>query len=163
MLPPPLVRAATRADLDLLAPLFADYRTFYGLPPAPGRERAFLAARLGAEDSRLLLAEGVDGWPLGFAQMYLSWSSLACRRLAILNDLYVVPASRRRGIGRDLVRACQATAAQLQAARLVLETAPDNRAAQTLYAALDFRPARDLVAWAWAPTALGDRHDPAAR
>lgn len=149
--PTTTVRPATSADLELLWPLFADYRTFYGRPPAPDRERDFLAARLGADDGQVLLAEGADGWPQGFAQMYFSWSSLACQRVVILNDLYVATSARRQGAGRSLVLACQSAAVRMKAARLVLETSPHNTAAQALYAALDFHPAHDHVTWDWAP------------
>ena len=50
-----------------------------------------------------------------------------------MNDLYVAPAARGRGIGRALIDACSAECAQRGVAELEWFTAPSNRAAQSVY------------------------------
>lgn len=142
------LRRATTADLDDLAPLFDAYRQFYGQAPDLDAARRFLAARLHAGDSTLLLARrGADGPALGFAQLYPSFSSVACRPILILNDLYVHAGGRGLGVGRALLEACRDAARAAGAARLVLETGDDNRRAQALYEAFGFRPASGFVAY----------------
>ena len=54
--------------------------------------------------------------------------------------LAVAPSARRRGLGRQLVRAAAHHAAQLGASILFLEVADDNIAAQTLYRSVGFLP-----------------------
>lgn len=50
----------------------------------------------------------------------------------------VVPAARRRGLGRELLAAAEALAAMRGAARLFLEVAIDNAPARALYATAGF-------------------------
>jgi ribosomal protein S18 acetylase RimI-like enzyme len=53
-----------------------------------------------------------------------------------MNDLYVVPEARGRGIGRALIEACRARCRERGAKSLVWETAHDNETAQALYRSL---------------------------
>ena len=50
-----------------------------------------------------------------------------------VNDLYVAPEARGRGIGRALIEASAAVARERGAAWLEWATAPDNHTAQRLY------------------------------
>ena len=100
-------RQALLDDLDALTPLFDAYRTFYAQKPDPDRARAFLHERLALRESVIYLAE----WPadggmraVGLMQLYPGFSSVAARRLWILNDLFVAaPSPRGRGVGRALL------------------------------------------------------------
>lgn len=56
-----------------------------------------------------------------------------------LHDLFVDPAARRRGVGRALVTSAIERLQALGAPRIVLLSAWQNEAAQTLFAALGFR------------------------
>lgn len=132
------VRQATLEDLDSLAPLFDAYRRFYGRPGDLEAARAFLLARFEHGESTVFLAE-VDGEPAGFAQLYPGFSSVGLARTFLLNDLFVAPGRRRRGVASGLLRAAEAYARRLGAARLTLSTALDNTAAQTLYASLGWQ------------------------
>jgi GNAT superfamily N-acetyltransferase len=51
----------------------------------------------------------------------------------LLNDLYVEPGERGRGVGRALIEASTAVARERGAERLEWTTAPDNATAQRLY------------------------------
>ena len=130
-----LIRQACAADLDALTALFDGYRIFYGQPSDPAGARAFLAERLERQQSTILLALGDDGAPLGFTQLYPSFTSIGMQRIFILNDLFVVPEARRQGVGKALLAAAAQHGRAQGAARLTLSTARDNRTAQRVYEA----------------------------
>ena len=50
-----------------------------------------------------------------------------------MNDLFVAPGQRGRGIGRALIEATAAVARERGAAHVEWSTAPDNHTAQRLY------------------------------
>lgn len=126
------IRRATSADLDAVAPLFDAYRRFYGQPGDLPRARAFLADRIGADESIVLLAER-DGQAVGFTQLYPMFSSVRAARMWVLNDLYVDAGARRGGVARGLLEAAADFARDDGAVRIVLETTVDNTGARALY------------------------------
>lgn len=130
---------ATLRDVERVAPLFDAYRQFYGQAPDLELARSFLQERLERHESTVFLADQGNA-TVGFAQVYPSFSSGAAARILILNDLYVVPGSRRTGIGRWLVTATLKHAADVGAVRVTLSTGIDNVAAKALYDALGFQP-----------------------
>lgn len=128
------IRHATVADLDRLAPLFDAYRVFYAQPSDLPRARDFLEQRLSQSQSTVLLAQ-LDGSAAGFTQLYPLFSSVRTAPLWLLNDLYVAPQVRRRGVAQGLLQAAADFAKAQGAAGLMLETARDNTAARALYRA----------------------------
>src|SRR5258706_14739198 len=111
-------------DADLVAPLFDDYRQFYGKPADSKRARAFIRDRLAAGESVILIAEAIGGLPtqaLGFVQLYPAFNSVEGRRFWVLNDLYVVSGARRHGVGRGLMESGGRHAIQAGAKRGTLE------------------------------------------
>jgi ribosomal protein S18 acetylase RimI-like enzyme len=135
------IRRATRADVPQLAPVFEEYRTFYGVQPDLARASDFLDARLASGDSAVFIAipEGQASTRVGFVQLYPSFSSLGMCRIEILNDLFVVPAWRRRGVARALLATAIEYAAALGAGVIELSTARTNAPARALYLAFGFR------------------------
>lgn len=129
----PQVRQATVLDLEQLIPLFDAYRQFYGKAPDVAVARQFLTDRLARQESVVLLAEDGGGVVLGFVQMFPSFSSVGAAPIYILNDLFVVPTSRGKGIGTLLMRAAADAARAVGAVRLKLSTAITNVPAQRLY------------------------------
>jgi len=129
------LRRATLADLSLLIPVFDGYRQFYRQPADPARAERFLRERLEQAESVIYLA--IDGaTALGFVQLYPSFWSVAACRSWILNDLYVVPASRGTGVGRALLERARAHAESTGAGGMSLATQRSNLTAQRLYEAL---------------------------
>jgi len=129
------VRSATIRDLETLVPLFEGYRVFYQQAPDADLSRAFLGERLALGDSVIYLAERA-GEALGFVQLYPIFSSTRCRRLWLLNDLFVVPEGRNHGVARALMAAARGHAESTGACGLELATARSNTAAQRLYQSL---------------------------
>lgn len=130
----PIIRRATAADLDVLAPLFDAYRRFYNQPGDVARARNFLDERLQRAESVVLLA-WLNGTACGFTQLYPSFSSVRAAKVWVLNDLYVDASARRTGVGQALLAGAAEFARGDGAIRLVLETMPDNNDAQALYEA----------------------------
>jgi GNAT superfamily N-acetyltransferase len=128
-----IVRAEL-ADLERLAPLFDGYRQFYRQPSEPARVRAFLADRLRNGDSVVVLALDPErGTGLGFTQLYPTFSSVSIGRAFVLNDLFVAPEGRGRGIGAALLEHAARYGRETGALYLELETAVSNTPAQRLY------------------------------
>ena len=131
-------------DLAELLPMMRAYCDFYGV--APGDDRLEELARALIADPRhegtQLIARGDDGEPLGFATLFWSWQTLDASRVGVMNDLFVVPAGRRRGVGRALIEECRGRCRQHGAAELVWETALDNETAQGLYESVGARESR---------------------
>ena len=120
------------ADLDALATLFDAYRQFYGQPSDVAAGREWLRTRLRFGESRVLIARR-GGEAVGFVQLYPMFSSVRMARTWILNDLFVLPATRRQGVARQLLDTAAEFARKDGAAAIQLETARDNTAARATY------------------------------
>jgi GNAT superfamily N-acetyltransferase len=126
------IRRAGRSDLDAAARLFTDYLRFYEKATPEADARVFIGERLAKQDSIFYLAES-DGVALGFTQLYPAFASLSLAPSWILNDLYVDPSARGRGVGEALMDAARGLALSSGAAELMLQTARTNATAQRLY------------------------------
>jgi ribosomal protein S18 acetylase RimI-like enzyme len=134
-----LISCATLDDLDALATLFDGYRVFYKQPSDVALARAFIEERLRRDESVIFIArDGDNREALGFTQLYPMFSSVAARRIWVLNDLFVAATARKRGVARALMDRARDFAREAGALRLILETAEDNHAAQALYESLGY-------------------------
>jgi len=130
---------AERKHLDQVTPLFDAYRRFYRQPSDEARARAFLQARLDNQDSLILMAlDEASSRGVGFTQLYPAFSSVRTQPIWILNDLFVVPEARGRGVGRQLMDAARRAAEQAGVAALTLATEKNNATAKALYASLGY-------------------------
>ncbi|WP_342650388.1 GNAT family N-acetyltransferase [Pseudomonas sp. REB1044] len=132
---------ATLEHLDLLTPLFVQYREFYGQLPYPDTSRTFLRKRLTRGESVIYLAlpDDDDSRLLGFCQLYPSFSSLSLKRVWIVNDIYVAEDSRRMLVADHLMREAKKMAKQSNAIRLRVSTSSDNEVAKKTYESMGFR------------------------
>jgi ribosomal protein S18 acetylase RimI-like enzyme len=83
-------------------------------------------------------AQSASAEPLGFVQLYPTFSSLGCNRAWILNDLFVAQHARRQGVAEALMNAASDAAYRAGVSSLSLQTAHDNTAAQALYVKLGY-------------------------
>lgn len=121
-------------DVPELMPMLRAYCDFYRVEPSDERLAALVSALIdNPADGVQLIARDGDGTPLGFATIYWTWQTLYAARVGVLNDLFVVPASRGTGAGRTLIERCLKLCRDRGAEKLVWETAPDNAVAQRLY------------------------------
>ena len=126
------VRKATIDDVPRVAPLFDQYRQFYGKPSDLAVSSRFLTERIEREESVVLIADD-DGGVRGFVQLVPSYSSVRAARIFILNDLFVAPEARRGGVGSALVREAARVAREAGAVKIKLSTAIANAPARRLY------------------------------
>lgn len=127
------VRRANVADVPRVAPLFDQYRQFYGKPSDLAVSAEFLSDRLTRDESIVLLAEADGGEIRGFVQLFPSFSSVRAARIYILNDLFVAPYARRGGVGLALVREAARVAREAGAVKIKVSTAIANAPARRLY------------------------------
>lgn len=132
-----IVRANTN-DLETVAELFDLYRQFYEQPPDLDAARNFIDMRMSRNESVIFLALSDEGNGMGFVQLYPSFTSVGMRRLWILNDLFIHPEHRRKGVGESLLEKCREFSIETDASGLILETRNSNRQARALYEKFGF-------------------------
>ena len=81
----------------------------------------------------ILLARDESAASVGFAQLYPTYSSVSMRKKFILNDLFVSPQARGKGVGAALLDHAKLVAKEYGAVGLALSTAVTNESAQHLY------------------------------
>ncbi len=143
------IRRGELRDLDAIARLFNAYRMFYEQPADLALATRFIAARLQAHESVILVADtGGDARALaGFCQLYPSFCSVAAAPIYVLYDLFVAPDCRRGGVARQLMQAAAARAKSDGMVRMDLTTAKDNLQAQALYESLGWK--RDEIFYSY--------------
>src|SRR5437868_4723419 len=119
-----LIRKATLTDLESLSLLFDAYRQFYRKLTDVEGAKNFLEERMKKEESVIFVAE--ENSLAGFAQLYPLFSSTRMKRMWLLNDLFVHPDWRGKGISKLLIEKCFELAKETKAAGVMLETEKTN-------------------------------------
>jgi ribosomal protein S18 acetylase RimI-like enzyme len=143
------IRQAGTGDLDQLTVLFDQYRIFYRMDPDIDGARSFLYQRLTMNDSVIYISVQEDGQIAGFVQLYPLFSSTQMKRMWLLNDLYVLPAFRRRGISVQLIDEAKNLCVRTGACSLILETARSNDIGNRLYPETGFSIDTDHNYYYW--------------
>ncbi|MBT2664924.1 GNAT family N-acetyltransferase [Bacillus sp. ISL-4] len=131
------IQKATLHELESLTELFDLYRVFYEQASDAVRAREFLRERLTNGESVVFMAYD-EGNPIGFVQLYPSFSSVSMMRSWVLNDLFVKESARKKGFGEELLNAAITFAHETGAKGVSLETGKDNVNAQKLYEKIGF-------------------------
>ncbi|WHY01442.1 GNAT family N-acetyltransferase [Neobacillus sp. DY30] len=132
------VQKATINELNVLTELFDSYRVFYKQDSDLEGARTFLKERLRNEDSVVFIAYDERN-PVGFVQLYPTFSSVSMKRSWVLNDLYVNSSARKKGFGEKLIKKAIEFAKETDAKGVSLETGHDNVTAQSLYEKIGFK------------------------
>lgn len=128
------IKKASIEDLDSAALLFDLYRQFYKQTSDPESAGKFLGERLNNNDSVIFLAmDEHTNKGMGFIQLFPLFSSLAMKRLWLLNDLYVHEDYRKMGVGEALMKKAEELAFETGAKGIFLQTHNTNLQAQNLY------------------------------
>jgi ribosomal protein S18 acetylase RimI-like enzyme len=133
------IQPAVLSDVAELAGLFDAYRVFYGADSAPLKADAFVHGLITHGNTHFFLAREAHGSPaLGFVHLMPSINTVAMQPIWLLEDLYVVPSSRQKGVATALMTYSENFARETGAERLTLATAHDNLRAQSLYTGLGY-------------------------
>jgi GNAT superfamily N-acetyltransferase len=132
------ISAVREEEFEALLPFISAYQRFYEVDEVdPDRNRSFFRRFLAPSEVGLLLAARDEaGTILGYACLYWHFSSLQALETVLMNDLFVTPEARGRGVGRALIEATAEVARERGAAWVEWSTAPDNHTAQRLYDSL---------------------------
>lgn len=145
-----MIRPAQLSDLPQLSDLFDQYRVFYRKQPDLAAAERFLRERLEQEDSHIYVSE--EGNELqGFVQLYPVFSSTRMRRLWLLNDLYVAPVHRGKGLSLLLLDAGKDLCRQTNACGVMLETEKSNDIGNQLYPRAGFKQNEVSNFFEWSP------------
>ncbi len=110
----PVVRPATVDDVGVILGFIRAQAEYERLADAVVADEAALAATLfGPRPAAEVLLVEADGRPRGFALFFISYSTFLARPGLYLEDLFVEPAARGRGLGLALM----ATLARICVAR----------------------------------------------
>lgn len=103
------IRRAARADAPALLALIVALAQFEKLPPPDAEaQKRLLEDGFGERprfESWLGFWEG-EAQPVAYALLFETYSSFLARPTLYLEDIFVLPAFRRRGIGSGLLRHC---------------------------------------------------------
>ncbi len=133
---------ANLTHLDQVATLFNQYRIFYRQTPNLEGATQFIKDRLTKQDSIILIAFA-EKKPVGFTQLFHSFSSVSMQPLFILNDLFVNENYRKQGYGVTLLNEAKAVCKKHNYKGLALQTERTNPA-QKLYESLGWKQDQDL-------------------
>lgn len=143
------IQMATAEHLEELALLFDAYRMFYRKQPDIAGARQFLQERMAKGESVIFIATDAHGTVAGFTQLYPLFSSTHMKRWWLLNDLFVHPDFRGKGVSKLLIGRCKALAIETHAAGLSLETEITNHIGNRLYPDVGFELDREHNYYYW--------------
>ncbi|KMV00644.1 MULTISPECIES: GNAT family N-acetyltransferase [Acinetobacter] len=132
-----LVRRAQVEDLQQLSVLFDEYRQFYGASSNQELSYHFLKQRF-EDQQTVIFINTKDDIFTGFILLYLRFSSVACSKFYVLDDVYITPLYRRHGAARQLIDTAILFARHENALRISLDTQKNNHQSHKLYESMGF-------------------------
>jgi ribosomal protein S18 acetylase RimI-like enzyme len=127
------VRDARPEEVKELLPLMRAYCDFYEASPSDKGLLEMAGALIAdpREGAMFIARDGEEA--VGFATLDWKWSSLKGARIGYLEDIYVTPEARGRGIADALIEVCAERCRERGAPAMEWLTAPDNHRAQAVY------------------------------
>lgn len=133
------IRRAAPADVDALLPMVRDFHTHEGITQTDEVRRKVLAAVVAKPDlGVVLVAEG----PLGLQGYLAALAGTSIEfggRVLIVDELYIDPALRGQGIGRQLLAQAERYAQLTGVGVLILEVDDGKDRAFKLYSAQGYK------------------------
>jgi GNAT superfamily N-acetyltransferase len=162
-----LVRKANQEDGDILGMLNAEVQGIHAaaLPwlfraPGPDTLPAKAVKDLLELPENLVFIAEVDGVAAGYAYAEIvehpATPFLHAHNLVYLHHISVIRVHRRHGVGRALIEAVRATAAEVGVPRVALDVWTFNEDARAFFCRLGFEPYNERL---WSPTGSTVRDD----
>ncbi|HEY3934126.1 MAG TPA: GNAT family N-acetyltransferase [Gemmatimonadales bacterium] len=99
------IRSATEADVPLVLQLIRELAEYERLAhEVTATERELHDSLFSVHPQAEVVIADVDGRPAGYALYFHNYSTFLCKRGLYLEDLFVRPEFRGRGIGTELLR-----------------------------------------------------------
>ena len=127
------IRPAVREDAELLFGLIRELAEYEKLAAEVRGDAELLAETLFDRDGAEALIAEVDGDAVGYAIFFATYSTFECQPGVWVEDLFVRPEHRRRGIGRALLARIAASALERGCARLEWSALDWNEPALRFY------------------------------
>lgn len=121
-------------------PLCTAFQIAEGLPPDPDTLRAALVPLLEGSPHGAVYIVGPVRAPIGYAVVCFGWSLEFGGLDGFLDEIYIRPGVRGRGIGSEILNSLPKALAGAGLKALHLEVRRDNEKARALYAKLHFEP-----------------------
>lgn len=124
--------------IDQVVGLFDAYRVWYRKESDKETAKNFLLQRIKNGESIIYACENEEGSLVGFTQLYPIFSSVRMKRMWLLNDLFVDPDFRGKGISKMLINQAKDLCKKTNASGVLLETERTNDIGNKLYPATGF-------------------------
>ncbi len=156
-----MIRDAQPSDTGDLLRLIRALALYEKEPEAVEATEPDLERALFGPDPRVFASVAeVDGAVVGMAIYFLSYSTWTGRHSLYLEDLFVEPGWRGRGLGRDLVAALARRAVALGCARMEWAVLDWNEPAIGFYRALGARPMEGWTLYRLSGASLASAAEP---
>jgi GNAT superfamily N-acetyltransferase len=127
------IRPARTDEIEEMLPLIRAYCEFYETVPNDAGLREMFEILINDPEQGAVFIARHDGRAVGFATLDWKWSSLKAARIGYLEDLFVEPETRGRGIADALIETCAQRCREHGRQAMQWMTAPDNHRAQKVY------------------------------
>jgi GNAT superfamily N-acetyltransferase len=127
------IRPAREDEVGEMLPLIRAYCEFYEVQPDDEGLREMFRTLIADPSQGAIFIARDGGQAVGFATLDWKWSSLKAARIGYLEDLFVDPEARGRGIADGLIEVCAERCRELGMPAMAWQTAPDNHRAQQVY------------------------------
>jgi ribosomal protein S18 acetylase RimI-like enzyme len=134
----PHLRAATLGDCPLLVTLMSEFYAESGYPLNRRRAQAAFSELLADQGLGQVWLIQAEPGPVGYVVLTLGYSMEYGGRDAFVDDLFIRPIFRRRGLGKLALAEVRAACEERGVRALHLEVGRDNAAAQSLYRRVGF-------------------------
>ncbi len=150
-----MIREAVPEDVPAILGLIRELATYEREPDAVTATEALLhEALFGADPKAFCHVAEADGAVVGMALWFLNFSTWLGRHGLYLEDLYVRPAYRGRGLGRDLLATLARIAVERGYQRVEWVVLDWNEPAHAFYRSLGAEPMDEWTVWRLSGPAL---------
>lgn len=140
------LRPATRTDVPLILAFIRELATYERDPAAVvATEEALLRDGFGERPLFQVTIAEWSGEPVGFAFWFLAYSTWRGQPTLYLEDLFIRPGARGRGIGKEMMRYLARTALDIGCGRFVWQVLDWNTPSIEFYESLGAKVVREWL------------------
>lgn len=132
-------------DIDRILPLITAFQTEVGITPDAGHSRAAVAPLLDGSPHGAIYVAGPVRAPIGYAAITFGWSLAFGGLDATLDEIYIRPGVRGRGIGSEILGALPKALAAAGLRAIHLTMSRDDARARGFYERMHFEPREGMM------------------